>query len=178
MSSGTAWFSHLPTCSRDELWSAMLSPALSTDGLPIASCGRAFEEKVGDMTRPMRSTRMAAKDDCESARGEGDQQIVDFCTAGCLERDWQRKMEFRRGSALHDEVDVLVSSNKGVDGQRSSQRSSSGNYLSIREGWRGMAPRSVFCLCALNRCAARFTVVTCPMRCSSIGRHRRGDTHF
>ena len=40
---------------------------------------------------------MAAKDDSESVREEGDQRIVDLGTAGCLQRDWQRKMEFRRG---------------------------------------------------------------------------------
>ena len=36
---------------------------------------------------------MTAKDDVGSAREEGDQRIVP-CIAGCLQRNWQRKVEF------------------------------------------------------------------------------------
>ena len=43
-----------------------------------------------------------------------------------------------------------------------------GNHLAIHE-W--MAPKSVSCLCALNRYAVRFIVVKCPIGCESIARH-------
>ena len=41
---------------------------------------------------------------------------------------------FRQGW-LHGEVDALDSHEQGVDRQHSSERSSTGNYVPIREGW-------------------------------------------
>ena len=52
-----------------------------------------------DASAPM-EIGMAAKDDGERAREEGYQRIVDLCVAGCLQRNWQRNVEFWEGSEL------------------------------------------------------------------------------
>ena len=51
-------------------------------------------------TSPPMVNGKAAKDDGESAREEEDQRIVNLALQAGLQRDWQRKMEFRKGSDL------------------------------------------------------------------------------
>ena len=44
-------------------------------------------------------------------------------------------------------------------------------HLAIHEGWEWTAPKSVSCLCALNRYTAKFIAVECQLGCEYIGRH-------
>ena len=57
------------------------------------------KSRKNDTSAPM-EIGMAAKEDGESVSQEGDQRIMDFCVAGCLQRSRQRKMGIQQRSNL------------------------------------------------------------------------------